>query len=63
MEFKNKEEKTGCMGKKQQDKHTGTYIIKTKTIDSTENLQFTNKNINNKKKDIRILTGFCTSTT
>lgn len=38
------------MGKKQQDKHTGTYIIKTKTIDSTENLQFTNKNINNKKK-------------
>lgn len=36
------------MGKKQQDKHTGTYIIKTKTIDSTENLQFTNKNINNK---------------
>ena len=35
MEFKNKEERTGCMGKKQQDKHTGTYIIKTKTIDST----------------------------
>ena len=62
MEFKNKEERTVCMGKKQQDKHTGTYIIKTKTIDSTENLQFTNKNINN-KKDIRIMTGFCTSTT
>ena len=35
------------MVKKQQDKHTGTHIIKTKIIDSTENLQFTNKNINN----------------
>ena len=47
MEFKNKKERTGCMVKKQQDKHTGTHIIKTKIIDSTENLQFTNKNINN----------------